>query len=293
MSKTWVIASQSQIASLLEIGRARGGEIVVVAVGADAAASGDADRVIRINVDTDTPLEAVAPVVAGVIDPQPGDLVLSGSDAADRSIAGAVAARHRLPLVRGARSITADTAEVPRFGGIAEQTISLAQPVLFMLDALGETHGDAPQAETAEGEAYAATVSGAEPATTRAVNLAAARRIVACGRGFKAEADLQLARDLAAAMDAELACSRPLAEGSDWFPRDQYVGVSGRHVAPDVYVALGISGQLQHTVGMKDSKVVVAVNTDPQAPIFKQADYGIVGDLYTVLPALSAALGER
>lgn len=290
MSKTWIISTQPQIASLLDIGRARGGEVVVVAVGADAASGRGAERVVRLDVAPGTPLEAVAPAVAEAIDPQPGDVVLAGSDAADRSIAGAVAARHHLPLLRGARSITADAAAVPRFGGIAEQTIALARPVLFMMDALGDSQGDAPEPEIAAVEGYAATVSGAEPSAARSVNLAAARRIVACGRGFKTEADLQLARELATAMDADLACSRPLAEGSDWFPRDQYVGVSGRHVTPDVYVALGISGQLQHTVGMKDSKVVVAVNTDPHAPIFRHADFGIVGDLYTVLPALTAAL---
>ena len=91
-------------------------------------------------------------------------------------------------------------------------------------------------------------------------------------------------------MGAELACSRPLAEGTAWLSKDRYVGVSGMHVAPDLYLAAGISGQVQHTSGMSDSKVVVAVNSDANAPIFEVADYGIVGDLYDVLPAITAAL---
>ena len=133
-------------------------------------------------------------------------------------------------------------------------------------------------------------MSAVEPAGSRPANLAAASRIVAAGRGFKAEEDLQIARDLAAALGAELACSRPLAEGTAWLSKDRYVGVSGMHVAPDLYLAAGISGQVQHTSGMSDSKVVVAVNSDANAPIFEVADYGIVGDLYDVLPAITAAL---
>jgi len=99
----------------------------------------------------------------------------------------------------------------------------------------------------------------------------------------------RLAEDLAAAIGAELACSRPLAEGADWMSADRYIGVSGQSVAPDLYIAVGISGQIQHTVGMVDSKVVVAVNNDDKAPIFEGADYGIVADLYEALPAIVEA----
>lgn len=113
---------------------------------------------------------------------------------------------------------------------------------------------------------------------------------MACGRGFGSEEDLQLARDLAAKLGAELACSRPLAEGVDWFPREAYVGVSGAVVSPKVYVAVGISGQMQHMVGCNGADVIVAVNKDKNAPVFKACDYGFVGDLKTVLPALTAAL---
>ena len=96
--------------------------------------------------------------------------------------------------------------------------------------------------------------------------------------------------DLAGALGGELACSRPLAEGVDWLPKERYIGISGQHIAPDLYVAVGISGQLQHMVGVRDAKVIVAVNSDKAAPIFTQCDYGIVGDLYDVVPALTAAL---
>ena len=144
-------------------------------------------------------------------------------------------------------------------------------------------------AEAASGEYYEATVTGQDKVDVSSANLGSAKRIVAAGRGFKAEEDLKLAEDLAAAIGAELACSRPLAEGADWMSADRYIGVSGQSVAPDLYIAVGISGQIQHTVGMVDSKVVVAVNNDDKAPIFEGADYGIVADLYEALPAIVEA----
>jgi electron transfer flavoprotein alpha subunit len=123
----------------------------------------------------------------------------------------------------------------------------------------------------------------------QAVELGQAERIVAIGRGIKAQEHVALAARLATAMRAELAASRPICD-SGWLPMDRQVGSSGQTVAPKLYVALGISGAIQHLVGMKGSRTIVAVNKDPDAPIFEIADYGIVGDLFEVVPALIAAL---
>ena len=87
-----------------------------------------------------------------------------------------------------------------------------------------------------------------------------------------------------------MACTRPLAEGLDWLPRERYIGISGATVKPALYLGVGVSGQVQHMVGMTGARLVVAINKDGQAPIFSQADYGIVGDLYAVVPALIKAL---
>ena len=95
-----------------------------------------------------------------------------------------------------------------------------------------------------------------------------------------------MARDLCAKVGGELGCSRPLAENVDWMPRNLYIGVSGLQLAPKAYFALGISGQMQHMVGVTGADTIIAVNKDANAPIFKQADYGIVGDIKTVVPAL-------
>jgi electron transfer flavoprotein alpha subunit len=123
----------------------------------------------------------------------------------------------------------------------------------------------------------------------QAVDLSQAERIVAVGRGIKSQDNLPLAQKLAAAMGAEVAASRPICD-SGWLPMERQVGSSGQTVAPKLYVALGISGAIQHLVGMKGSRTIVAINKDPDAPIFEVADYGIVGDLFEIVPAITAEL---
>ena len=121
--------------------------------------------------------------------------------------------------------------------------------------------------------------------SARAVDLTQAPIIVAVGRGIREQANIALVAELAQALGAELAASRPICDNG-WLPMERQVGSSGQTVAPKLYLAVGISGAIQHLVGMKGSKVIVTVNKDPYAPIFEIADYGIVGDLFEVVPAL-------
>jgi len=125
----------------------------------------------------------------------------------------------------------------------------------------------------------------------QAVDLSQAERIVAVGRGIKGQENLKLAEQLAQAMGAEIAASRPICD-SGWLPMDRQIGSSGQTVAPKLYVALGISGAIQHLVGMKGSRTIVAINKDAEAPIFEIADYGIVGDLFEIVPAMVAELNK-
>ncbi|MGC9021153.1 MAG: electron transfer flavoprotein subunit alpha/FixB family protein [Candidatus Methanodesulfokora sp.] len=120
-----------------------------------------------------------------------------------------------------------------------------------------------------------------------------ARIVIGCGMGFKSKEDLKLAYDLAELMGAAVGSSRPLAADLKWMPEERWIGMSGVSIKPDLYIAVGISGQQQHVAGITDSKVIVAVNTDPNAPIFKSADYCINQDLYEFLPALAAAIRRR
>jgi len=125
----------------------------------------------------------------------------------------------------------------------------------------------------------------------QAVDLSQAERIVSVGRGIKEQSNIPLAQQLADALHAELAASRPICD-SGWLPMERQVGSSGQTVAPKLYLALGISGAIQHLVGMKGANTIVAINKDADAPIFEVADYGIVGDLFEIVPALLAALKQ-
>ena len=127
--------------------------------------------------------------------------------------------------------------------------------------------------------------------SARAVDLTAAAIIVSVGRGIREAENIPVVRKLAEALGAELAASRPICDNG-WLPMERQVGSSGQTVAPKMYVAVGISGAIQHLVGMKGSKTIVAINKDPEAPIFEVADYGIVGDLFQVVPAIIEALGK-
>jgi electron transfer flavoprotein alpha subunit len=127
--------------------------------------------------------------------------------------------------------------------------------------------------------------------TRQAVDLSQAERIVAAGRGIKSQENLKIVEALAKALGAEVAASRPICDAG-WLPMDRQIGSSGQTVAPKLYMALGISGAIQHLVGMKGARTIVAINKDADAPIFEIADYGIVGDLFEVVPALIAELSK-
>jgi electron transfer flavoprotein alpha subunit len=162
----------------------------------------------------------------------------------------------------------------------------------------GAFRADEPQGDTISIEPFLPKLDAAlirvqpgEPfrASAQTVDLTAAPILVAVGRGIKEEANLPVVQELAAALGAELAASRPICDAG-WLPLERQVGSSGQTVAPKVYIAVGISGAIQHLVGMKGSQCIVAINKDENAPIFEVANYGIVGDLFEVVPALTAAV---
>jgi electron transfer flavoprotein alpha subunit len=162
----------------------------------------------------------------------------------------------------------------------------------------GAFRADALQAGTAEVTTFSPKLNPAQIRTRpeppfrgseQTVDLGSAPLIVSVGRGIKEAENLPLVQDLVKALGAELAASRPICDNG-WLPMDRQVGSSGQTVSPRLYLAVGISGAIQHLVGMKGSQCIVAINKDPDAPIFEVADYGIVGDLFEVVPALTEAV---
>jgi electron transfer flavoprotein alpha subunit len=147
--------------------------------------------------------------------------------------------------------------------------------------------GGSAQVETLDVEVGEIRMTPEEPfqEAKASVDLTKSEIIVAVGRGIKSQENIAIAQQLADALGADLAASRPICD-ADWLPIDRQIGSSGQTVAPKVYIALGISGAIQHIVGMKNAGTIVAINKDSEAPIFDIADYGIVGDLFEAVPVL-------
>jgi electron transfer flavoprotein alpha subunit len=296
---TWiVVAGDPAIGTLISTARSLGGEVTAAVVGprqvAETVAAGGVDKVIWFGEPGDAPVEAYATAVADTIAAAPG-VVLGGMGPSERVLLGAVAAKLQAPALTGGTAVTLEGAEllVKRtvYGGIAEDTVGVSGPVVLVLDGgtVPAGTGSAPIEEVAA-VPLSMTVLTTKPSEFEHADLGAAARVVGIGRGLKTKDDLALIDGLAGAADAEIACSRPLAEGLDWLGRDRYIGCSGWNISPDVYFAIGISGQLQHMVGVRRAKTIVAINSDPNAPVFAEADYSLVGDLYQILPALTDAL---
>ena len=215
--------------------------------------------------------------------------------------APAVAERLDLPLVTDVIALEGgEPVEVTReqYGGKVETTydIGAEQYVLTIrpaewptADAAGDAAVEAFDADIDE-DALGTTVNGFEEVGAGDVDITEADVLVSIGRGIEEEENLPLIEALADALDATLSSSRPIVDNG-WLPQNRQVGQSGKVVTPDVYIAIGISGAVQHVAGMKGSDTIVAINTDPNAPIYDIADYGIVDDLFEVVPELIEEFG--
>lgn len=300
MSSTYIlVADDARIGDLLEL--AAGTTTTAVVVGsravADTVAAGGVDAVLWLGEPAaDVPVEAYANAVADVVAEASPDLVLAPTRPAERVLAGAVVARTGAPVFTMVRAVevTAGSVQLTRdsFGGIAQETLKVEGTAVVVVDGGPVVEGSAPVAvrERTAGPVPGMTVVEERAAERNAVDLTRAPRIVTAGRGVKAQEDLALVDALAAVLDAETACSRPLAEGLGWYSQDRYIGVTGQHVQPELYVAVGVSGQLQHAVGARGAGTIVAINADKDCPYFAEADYCVVGDLYSLVPALTEAL---
>ncbi len=298
------IAAAQQLAGDLPV------SVAVLGSGVDALAGELAAADVAEVIAVDDPLlsgytpDAVAMAIEGLVAARtPGTVVLPHTYQT-RDCAPLIAARLRRPLVTDVTAIkgTGASATFVRQmfqGKLTAEVAPIGDAPVFVTVQVGAFRADAVRRGSGApvSRVSVAIDAGRIRQTTeapfqeaaQAVDLGQADRIVAVGRGIKAQEHVALAASLATAMRAELAASRPICDNG-WLPMDRQVGSSGQTVAPKLYVALGISGAIQHVVGMKAARTIVAINKDADAPIFEVADYGIVGDLFEIVPALIAAL---
>ena len=297
--------SLEAVAAAQKLGSDTGQKVSAVVLGAPALAQEiaayDLEKVISADharlaeYTPDAYADALEQVVRAV-DPQ---YVIMSHTYLARDFAPKVAARFGKGLIGDCIRMNVDSGKTTFtrrifLGKLDADVVSEGEPPTFVTFQSGAFRGD----QAVKGSAAAAIEEKpVEPGEVRmkpeppfqeakqAVDLSKADIIVAVGRGIKSKDNLALAEKLAAALGGDLAASRPICD-AEWLPIDRQIGSSGQTVAPKLYVAIGISGAIQHLVGMKNSGTIVAINKDPEAPIFDIADYGIVGDLFEAVPVL-------
>ncbi|TKX58507.1 electron transfer flavoprotein subunit alpha/FixB family protein [Halorubrum sp. SS5] len=283
-----------------ELADARGADLHVAVIGGDV--DGFAEELDREGVDAIHAVDdgeefdhnAYQAAVSTLADRLDAGAVVLPNSVNGLDYAPALAEDLGVPVVTDAVGIDYDdglTVTREMYGSKVETTVDVAGD-RFVITVRGgewppaEGVGDAT-VETAEVDIpeSGARVTGFEEVGGGDVDIADADVLVSVGRGIEEEENLELVEELADALGATLSASRPIVDNG-WLPKNRQVGQSGKVVTPDVYIAVGISGAVQHVAGMKGSDTIVAINTDPNAPIFDIADYGIVGDLFDVVPEL-------
>lgn len=306
-SNVWVFSdAASRLAEVVAGGLELGEQVSAFVIGSQddvaAAFSYGAAKVYHLG-ETDSAriVEDYADTMAKVIAEGGSSLVLLPSTRRAKALASLLGVRLNAGVITEAAEIEAAEGSVQAkhmvYGGLALGAEKITSEVAILVAAAGTfSAGEADASKSGETVA----VDFVEPKASvkcierrakegSSVDLNKAKRVVSVGRGIAKQEDLKLAEELCSVLGAELGCSRPIAEGEKWMEQERYVGISGVMPKPEVYLALGISGQIQHMVGANGAQTIVAVNKDKNAPIFQFADYGIVGDLYTVVPALIEA----
>lgn len=304
--KPALLAELITVARLLANGQ--DASVVAVVIGphpeAQQAISLGASRVLWLGVkNEETQVEDYVPTLAALVEEQHPAVLLIGATRRGKAVAGRLSARIGTSAITDVKELILAEGELLArhmiFGGSALRTVKPLTATALATVGLGLYE---PAAVDPERKGLIVEVPFIEPAwqlryrerrqkkKLASVNLAAAKRVVCPGRGICKREDLAMISELAQLLEAETGCTRPLSEGLDWLPRERYIGVSGAFIKPELYLGIGVSGQVQHTVGVIGSRIIAAINKDKNAPIFDQVDYGIVGDLYAVVPALIEAL---
>lgn len=315
MAAVWVFIEESDGApsslGLELVTKARDlGEVTVIYLGSGGDEAwgtlGEHGAKVVIHVDPGDRLASapLARALAEKAEAEKPDLILLGQAYTDRDLAGRLAARLGVGVLSNAAEVRLGSAEVETeheiFGGaqIATATMSsgphivLVRPKSFPAQSSGGAAPEVTTLELPDAGASEARVTESHVEEREGPQLGDARVVVSGGRGLGSPEAYELVEKLAKALGAATGATRAIVDAG-WVPYAKQVGQTGKTVKPDVYIAAGISGAMQHLVGMKDAGTIIAINKDPDAPIFSVADLGIVGDVHKVLPQLIAALEER
>ncbi len=287
---------------ILVVAESRGGEIrevtfELITAARKLAAGGEVHAVVA-----EANAEAVASAVAERAKSGGYRVVLFAATAQGKNLGPRVAAKLGVPIASDVLSLSTDGDAMAVthyvYAGKIVATMKLAANPAVVSIRPGAVEAAESEAQTTverlsiESDASRVVVTDTIQGDSRKLDLADAPVIVSGGRGLKAPENFKLVEDLAAAFgNAAVGATRAVTD-EGWRPHSDQIGQTGRQVSPDLYVAVGISGAIQHLAGMRTSKTIVAINKDKDAPIFKLADYGIVGDVFEVVPALTAAIRE-
>jgi electron transfer flavoprotein alpha subunit len=309
MAGVWIVAeTREQALELLGAGRSLAPDMGAALTAIVRQEAGPPDEFIARGADEvlllpalppDQPFGAYLPAIEQEAKTGSPDLILFNATARGKEMAARLAARLNCGLCSSCTALSFDKGagavvmERLAYGGAAIQKLtSSTKPVIVTVPP--RSFEPAQPLEGRQGKARelpappasAVRIIEKKPKEKVAKDITEARVIVCAGRGFDKKEDLGLARQLADALGGELGATRPLTEEVHWLPEDLCIGLSGVQVKPELYVGLGVSGQVQHMTGVRGAKVVCAVNRDENAPIFPLSDFGIVGNLYDVIPKL-------
>ena len=298
MQTIFVLSDEAAVLTELCSGaRAAADQVTAILFGGEAAAAAacGADRLLFCQPSGGTVMEDYAAAVAEEVKKCPSALVIVSNSIRGRCLAGRLGVLLDTAVLTSVGSLerSGEGLGCRRmvYGGMAQRDEVFTKPYGVITVGAGVFEA-APGGTQAAVSPFEGAPQGGLKCVNRAekkesgVDLVAAKRIVDVGRGLAKEEDLELCRRLAGALGAEVGCSRPVAENNKWLPKSSYMGITGVQVKPELILLLGVSGQIQHVGGISKSRVIVAVNKDKSAPIFKNADFGVVGDLYKVVPAL-------
>jgi len=298
VKKIFVISSDAAVAELTSGAKTLGEEVWLIYTG-DKSAAVNANRAFYISCEQDSFVSYV-PAIVDMVRAEKPELIMTDCSKNGRLIASYAAAACGTAVQSDVSEVLIANGHIQTkrmaYGGSAIQTeVSFGTAVICVSNGIFEV--SAPDAvnnvETMPCKANdrICFISRKEKPGSK-VNLGAAKMVVGVGRGLTEESDFERCNNFATQIGAEIGCSRPVSEEKHWLPSSCYIGVSGAMIKPELYFAIGISGQVQHMVGVSEAGTIIAIDKNESAPIFKSCDYGIVGDLRKIIPVLSNLLSK-